>query len=58
MRAPETEEFAGFRDRAWKDLRASRGAALSPRSRFRNKAAALLSLGGRAFFEAALRRFA
>ena len=57
MRAPGTPEFAEFRERAWNDVLASRGAALSPRSRFRNKAAALLSLGGRALFVAALRRF-
>ena len=57
MRTPDTQEFADFRDRAWDNILRTRKATRSPKARFRNKVAALCSLGGRAFFEMELRRF-
>jgi len=57
MRTPDTEEFADYRDRAWKNILTTRKAVRSPRARMRNKVAALCSLGGRTFFGMVLRRF-
>ena len=57
MRTPDTDEFADYRDRAWKNILETRKAVRSPRARLRNKVAAFCTLGGRAFFCAVLRRF-
>ncbi len=58
MRTSNTDEFKDFRTRAWKYIKALRAEALfNSNSRTRNKAAALCSLGGCAFFKMALRRF-
>ena len=57
MRTGDTPEFADYRDRAWKHIRELRlGALLNPRTRCRNKAAALISFAGRATLVKALRR--
>ena len=49
VRTGDTPEFADYRDRAWKHIRELRlGALLNPRTRCRNKAAALISFAGRA----------
>lgn len=57
MRTGDTPEFADFRERAWKHIRELRfGALLNPRTRCRNKAAALISFAGRAKLVKALRR--
>ncbi|MBO4435632.1 MAG: glycosyltransferase [Fibrobacter sp.] len=57
MRTSDTPEFADYRDRAWKHIRELRlGALLNPRTRCRNKAAALISFAGRAALVKALRR--
>ncbi len=57
MRTGDTLEFADYRDRAWKHIRELRlGALLNPRTRCRNKAAALISFAGRATLVKALRR--
>lgn len=58
MRTPDTDEFKDFRDRAWKHIKEYRQEALfNACSRTRNKVAALISFGGKAVFEFALRRF-
>lgn len=58
MRTPDTEEFKDFRERAWKHIKDLRLETLfNVNSRTRNKAAALMSFGGKALFELALRRF-
>lgn len=57
MRTDDTPEFADYRERAWKHIRELRlGALLNPRTRSRNKAAALISFAGRATLVNALRR--
>ena len=57
MRTDDTPEFADYRERAWKHIRELRlGALLNPRTRSRNKAAALISLAGKATLVNALRR--
>lgn len=57
MRTGDTPEFADYRDRAWKHIRELRlGALLNPRTRSRNKAAALISFAGRATLVNTLRR--
>ena len=58
MRTPDTDEFKVFRTRAWKHIKEYRQETLfNANSRTRNKVAALISFGGRSFFEKALRRF-
>ena len=58
MRTPDTNEFKDFRTRAWRHIKALRAEALfNSNSRTRNKVAALISFGGRSFFEMAVRRF-
>lgn len=58
MRTPDTDEFKDFRTRAWKHIKEYRQETLfNANSRTRNKVAALISFGGRSFFEKALRRF-
>jgi hypothetical protein len=57
MRTGDTPEFADYRDRAWKHIRELRlGAMLNPRTRRRNKGAALISFAGKATLVNALRR--
>ena len=53
----DTPEFADYRERAWnhiKDLRM--GTLFNPRTRLRNKAAALISFAGKTTLVRALRR--
>ena len=58
MRTPDTDEFKDFRERAWKHIKEFRQETLfNANSRTRNKAAALISFGGKALFGFALRRF-
>jgi glycosyltransferase involved in cell wall biosynthesis len=58
MRTPDTDEFKDFRTRAWMHIKEYRQETLfNTSSRTRNKAAALISFGGKAVFEFALRRF-
>ena len=58
MRTPDTDEFKDFRERAWKHIKEFRQETLfNANSRTRNKAAALISFGGKALFGLALRRF-
>jgi glycosyltransferase involved in cell wall biosynthesis len=58
MRTPDTVEFKDFRTRAWKHIKDFRLETLfNANSRTRNKVAALISFGGKAFFGFALRRF-
>lgn len=58
MRTPDTDEFKDFRTRAWKHIKEHRQEALfNTGNRTRNKMAALISFGGKAVFEFALRRF-
>ena len=58
MRTPDTDEFTDFRTRAWKHIKDFRLETLfNANSRTRNKVAALISFGGKAFFGFALRRF-
>ena len=57
MRTGDTPEFADYRERAWKHIQELRmGALFNPRTRSRNKAAALISFAGRATLVNALRR--
>ena len=58
MRTPDTDELKDFRERAWKHIKEFRQETLfNANSRTRNKAAALISFGGKALFGFALRRF-
>lgn len=58
MRTPDTVEFKDFRTRAWKHIKDFRLETLfNANSRTRNKVAALISFGGKAFFGFTLRRF-
>jgi hypothetical protein len=58
MRTGDTPEFADYRERAWKHIKELRlGALFNPRTRGRNKAAALISFAGKGTLEKALRRY-
>ena len=58
MRTPDTDEFKDYRARAWKHIKDFRLETLfNAHRRTRNKVAALISFGGKAFFGFALRRF-
>jgi glycosyltransferase involved in cell wall biosynthesis len=57
MRTGDTPEFADYRERAWKHIKELRlGALFNPRTRGRNKAAALISFAGKEMLVKALRR--
>lgn len=57
MRTGDTQEFADYRERAWKHIKDLRlGTLFNPRTRRRNKAAAFISLAGKATLVKALRR--
>ena len=58
MRTGDTPEFADYRERAWEHIKELRlGALCNPRTRARNKAAALISFAGKGTLEKALRRY-
>lgn len=57
MRTPDTEEFADYRERAWKHIKRLRIKAIfSFSNRFRNKIAVLLSFCGKKKLNSVLRR--
>ena len=57
MRTDDTQEFADYRERAWKHIKDLRlGTLFNLRTRRRNKAAAFISLAGKATLVKALRR--
>lgn len=58
MRTPDTEEFADYRNRAWRWINEYRMQCLFDRkSRFRNKIAAICSFGGKEFLDRMMKRF-